>query len=162
VVIESGAVIVSVNDFCVDWWVGAVESVTVTFTVPELAAVGDPAITPPVLIVKPAGKPVAAQVYGAVPPAATNVAEYALPAGLLGKAAVVIETACVMFSGSCTVLLWCVVGVESVTVMLTFPELAAAGVPEITPAELIVKLVGKPVAVQVYGNVPPLAESVNE
>src|SRR5689334_21749036 len=99
-------------------------------------------MTPPELIVKPVGKPVAVQVYGAVPPVAANVAEYELPAGLVGKDAVVIETAGVTFNGSCTVLLWCVVGVESVTVILTFPELAAAGAPEITPPELIVKPVG--------------------
>jgi hypothetical protein len=162
VVIASGAVIVSVNDFCVVWWLGAVESVTVTFTEPELAAVGEPEITPPELIVKPVGKPVALQVYGAVPPVATNVAEYGLPAGLLGKDAVVIESAGVMFSGSCTVLLWGVVGVESVTVMLTFAELAPPGVPAITPPEFIFKPVGKPVAAQVYGGVPPVADSVNE
>jgi hypothetical protein len=44
----------------------------------------------------------------------------------------------------------------SVTVMVAVPAAATAvGVPEITPAALMVIPAGRPVAVNVYGSVPP-------
>jgi hypothetical protein len=56
----------------------------------------------------------------------------------------------------------CGVGVpESVTVTTTLEAVPAAdGVPLITPAEDMVRPAGKPVAVNVYGAVPPVAVTV--
>jgi hypothetical protein len=56
-------------------WVGLVESVTVIEGVLVPAAVGVPEIAPEELMLRPAGNPVADQVYGAVPPPATMAAE---------------------------------------------------------------------------------------
>ena len=54
---------VRVNGLVAGWWVGRVESVTVTFTVPLLAAAGVPEITPlEALMDSPVGRPVADQV----------------------------------------------------------------------------------------------------
>ena len=54
--------------------VGLVESVTVTTTVPELAPCGVPLMTPlEASMPRPAGSPVADQVYGVVPPLAARV-----------------------------------------------------------------------------------------
>jgi hypothetical protein len=59
--------------FAVCW--GLLESFTVTFAVLVPAAVGVPPITPVLaLIVNPAGRPVADQVKGVVPPVAATVA----------------------------------------------------------------------------------------
>lgn len=56
-------------------FVGPVESVIVTVTVLVPAAVGVPEIAPVVPFnVKPGGNPVAAQVYGLVPPVPASVA----------------------------------------------------------------------------------------
>jgi hypothetical protein len=50
------------------------------------AAVGVPEITPPVLIVRPVGKPVAVQLYGVVPPVAVTVVDaYATETCPLGR-----------------------------------------------------------------------------
>ena len=56
-------------------WLGVLESVTVIEGVLVPAAVGVPEIAPDELIERPAGSPVADQVYGAVPPVAAIVAE---------------------------------------------------------------------------------------
>ena len=56
-------------------WVGLVESVTVIVGVLVPAAVGVPEMAPEELMLRPAGRPVADQVYGAVPPPAAMVAE---------------------------------------------------------------------------------------
>ena len=56
-------------------WLGELESVTVIEGVLVPEAVGVPEIAPEELIVRPAGRPVAVQVYGAVPPPATMAAE---------------------------------------------------------------------------------------
>ena len=81
------------------------ESVTVTFTVLDPAVVGFPVIVPEFgSMANPAGRPLAVQVYGLVPPLAATVAEYGLLAGLAGSEAVVIESSGPMFSVNCTVL----------------------------------------------------------
>ena len=56
-------------------WVGLVESVTVIVGVLVPAAVGVPEIAPDELMLRPAGNPLADQVYGAVPPPAAMAAE---------------------------------------------------------------------------------------
>ena len=56
-------------------WVGVVESVTVMVGEVVPVAVGVPEMAPDKLIVRPAGSPVADQVYGAAPPVAAMVAE---------------------------------------------------------------------------------------
>ena len=56
-------------------WVGVVELVTVIEGVLVPAAVGVPEMAPDELMLRPAGSPVADQVYGAVPPVAAIVAE---------------------------------------------------------------------------------------
>ncbi len=78
-------------------------STTVTVTVEVPAVVGVPEMTPvPALIVRPAGSPVADQLYGGVPPTALTVAEYAVAAVPAGSDAVVIASAArhVVSSGS--------------------------------------------------------------
>ena len=56
-------------------WVGVLESVTVMLGVLMPVAVGVPEMVPEELIARPAGSPVADQVYGNVPPLAVIVAE---------------------------------------------------------------------------------------
>jgi hypothetical protein len=56
-------------------WLGVLESVTVIEGVLVPAAVGVPDIAPEELMLRPAGSPVAVQVYGAVPPPAAMAAE---------------------------------------------------------------------------------------
>ena len=56
-------------------WLGAEESVTVIVGVVVPVAVGVPETAPEELMLRPAGSPVADQVYGAVPPLALIVAE---------------------------------------------------------------------------------------
>jgi hypothetical protein len=56
-------------------WLGVVESVTVIEGVLVPAAVGVPEIAPEELMLRPAGSPVADQVYGAVPPLTLIVVE---------------------------------------------------------------------------------------
>jgi hypothetical protein len=56
-------------------WVGVVESVTVMVGEVVPVAVGVPEMAPEELIERPAGSPVADQVYGNVPPLAVIVAE---------------------------------------------------------------------------------------
>jgi hypothetical protein len=56
-------------------WLGVLESVTVIEGVLAPVAVGVPEIAPEELMLRPAGSPVADQVYGAVPPPAAMAAE---------------------------------------------------------------------------------------
>ena len=56
-------------------WLGVLESVTVMVGVLVPPALGVPEMAPEELIVRPAGSPVADQVYGNVPPLAVIVAE---------------------------------------------------------------------------------------
>ena len=51
---------------------------------------------------------------------------------------------------------------ESVTVIEGVLVPAAVGVPEIAPVELMLRPAGSPVAVQVYGAVPPPAAMAAE
>ena len=73
--------------------VGVVESLTVTFTLEVPAVDGVPEITPVVgLILSPAGKPVADQVKGDLPPDEAMVAVYAVPTAASVKAVVVMAS----------------------------------------------------------------------
>src|SRR4051794_20659677 len=61
-------------------WVGLVLSVAVTVTLYVVAVVGVPEITPvEALIARPAGRPVADQLYGVTPPEADMVRLVAVP-----------------------------------------------------------------------------------
>ena len=139
------------------------ESVTVIEGVLVPVAVGVPEIAPEEFMLRPAGSPVAVQVYGAVPPPATIEAEYAAPVKPLGSEAVVIDRPApiVMESVDVETLRW-LGELESVTVIegVLVPE--AVGVPEMAPEELILRPAGSPVADQVYGAVPPPAAMVAE
>jgi hypothetical protein len=127
--------------------VGLVESVTVTFTVLVPAAVGVPPIAPvAVLSVTPAGKPVADQVYGALPPVAASVTLYGEFTTPPGSVAVEIVKAGAIVSDRFLVADTCVGLVESVTVIATVLVPAAVGVPLITPFASIVSPGGRPVA----------------
>jgi hypothetical protein len=126
-----------------------VESVTVMTTVLVPPAAGVPVICPAALIVRFAGKPVALNVYGAVPPLAVTDVVYGAPATPLGSDVVLITKAAPMVRGKLAVLVKCVPVVESVTVMTTVLLPAAAGVPVICPAALIVRFAGNPVALNV-------------
>jgi len=86
--------------------VGLVESVTVTTTELDPADAGVPDIWPLLLMLKPEGSPLADQVYGALPPVAATVVEYAAPAAPFGSDAVVTEGAAAI-----------AIEVESVTVI---------------------------------------------
>ena len=108
--------------------------------------VGVPEMTPPLLMVRPSGRPVAAQVYGALPPVAVTVSVAGLPTlaccapGLLavnGR-----ETAHVNVAVP-------VRAVASLAVIVTDELPTAVGVPEMTPPLLIVSPAGRPLAVQV-------------
>ena len=79
------------------------ESVTVSVTVVEPAAVGVPVMAPVLeLMERLAGSPVADHVYGVAPPVAATLAEYGLPATPTGRGdAVVIETGARTFNVNC-------------------------------------------------------------
>jgi len=66
---------VRVNVWDADWVVGFVESTTVIVTDDEPAAPGMPEITPAGEMARAAGRPVADQVYGVVPPVAAMLKE---------------------------------------------------------------------------------------
>ena len=92
--IASVATTVSVRLLVMVRCVGVVESVTVTTTVLAPEAVGDPDMAPvEASSVKPAGRPVADQVYGLVPPFAASVAEYAEPTTPPDREVVVMDSA---------------------------------------------------------------------
>jgi hypothetical protein len=139
------------------------ESVTVIEGVLVPVAVGVPEIAPEELMLRPAGSPVADQVYGVVPPLALIEAEYAAPVKPPGNDAVAIDKPAptVMESALVVTLRWLGV-LESVTVIEGVLVPAAVGVPEIAPAELILRPAGSPAAVQVYGAVPPPAAMAAE
>lgn len=142
--------------------VGLVESVTVIPTVPELAPVGVPLITPlDALMLNPAGSPVADHVYGVVPPVAATVALYAAPALPPGNDAVVMVGGAMIVIARLAVAVRCVGLVESVTVTTAVLAPAVVGLPLMTPVEaLMLRPAGRPVADQVYGVEPPLAATV--
>src|SRR5436190_1351753 len=114
--------------------VGVVASVTVTVTLPLLAAVGVPVIWPVTgSKVRPAGNPVADQTYGVVPPIAATGAEYATPTTPLASALVVIDRPAAMLRFKGLDAVRCVGIDESVTVMVGVKGPDAVGVPVIWP-----------------------------
>lgn len=139
------------------------ESVTVSVTLGVPAAVGVPVIELPVTL-KPAGNPVAENVYGGVPPVAVNGSETAVPT-VAEKLVVVMvngEVAALMARLNCP---FAVCPLESATVTVNTVEPVAVGVP-VMPPEVLFKF--KPggsdpdVTDQVYGVMPPLAASEPE
>jgi hypothetical protein len=135
--------------------------VTVTETVEVPAAVGVPVIPPLLLIDNPAGNPVAVHVYGDTPPMAPTEAVYAVPTVPDGREVVVIFNA-----GALTTRVNEAVAVSAgVELSVTFRETlavpAAVGVPVIVEP-LTLNPAGRPVALKMYGAVPPLAVSVAE
>jgi len=137
------------------WCTGRVESVAVMVTEKGLpvVVVGVPLITPvPALIVNPAGRPVAVNVYGTAPPLTVcEGAVYAVPTTPFGSGLLVIVTAvgAMAIVSPMVETVKCVGRVESVAVMVTGALTAAAvGVPVITPVVLLIdKPAGRPVAV---------------
>ena len=102
------------------------------------------------LRLNPAGRPVAAQVYGVLPPVAASVRLYATPTTPSGREAVVMASCGVVVNERLAVAVRCVGEVESVTVTDTVLVPAVVGVPVIAPVEaLIDRPVGRPVAAQV-------------
>src|SRR6185312_10223983 len=100
--------------------VGLVESVTVMATVLVPAAVGVPLIAPvEEFRFNPAGRPVADQVYGVVPPDAASVAPgYAVLTTPDGNEDVVMVSCPMIVSEKLLLAVRCVGLVESVTVIL--------------------------------------------
>jgi hypothetical protein len=100
-------------------------------------------------------------VYGVVPPEAPIALEYIEPTVPLGSSVVVIVSlAALTVSAKLTVAVCGVGVVESVTVNPTVavPAVPSAGVPLIAPEDpLIESPLGRLVAVNLYGVVPPLA-----
>ncbi len=96
-----------------------------------------------------------------MPPAASTIALYAVPATPFGKEAVVIASPELMTSVKVFVAVRAV-GVElSVTVIVTEAVPAAVGVPVICPVDaFIVSPAGKPAADHEYGGTPPVAAAV--
>ena len=139
---------------------------TVNDTVP--AVVGVPEITPvDAAKLKPAGSDPALtlQLYGAVPPLACSVVEYAVPAVPPGSDTVVTVGG---WAAAATAILNAFVPLlfaASVTCTVNDTVPAVAGVPEITPVDAAkLKPAGSDPALtlQLYGAVPPLACSVVE
>ena len=146
---ESPGPITNVNRFDTVKCVGAVESVTLTSTVLVEGDAGLPLITPALLMLKPVGSPDADQVYGAVPPLAVSVKEYAVPAGSVGSPVVVMAGPDLMTMLRLLAIVRCVGDVESVAVIVAVTVPVAVGVPEITPVEgAIVSPAGRPLADQ--------------
>src|SRR5436190_877182 len=95
VIVKPGLIVIVSPVVDAVWCVGLVESVAVmvTATGPPVAVVGVPLITPvPVLIDRPAGRPVAEYVYGAVPPLAVSDAVYVFPITPFGSGLLVIDS----------------------------------------------------------------------
>src|ERR1035441_6749261 len=101
-------------------WVGLVASVTVTLMVAAPAAVGVPVMVPvPGSIPNPAGRPVAVQAYGVVPPVAVSgPLLYTEPTAPLGRDGVVIPSAGPNVTGNDLLALKWVGLNESVTVTI--------------------------------------------
>jgi len=159
VTVRGGALIVMVT-FPVLVCAGLLESVTVTDAVKGPAAVGVPVTWPAELMESPAGRPVAVKLYGVVPPEAVTVALYAVPTVPFGREVVVSTSpvgAIVMVTFPVLV---CAGLLESVTVTDAVNVPAAVGVPVIWPLGLMDSPAGRPVAVKLYGMVPPVAVTV--
>jgi hypothetical protein len=147
----------------------AEESVTVMVKLQLQAVVGVPLSAPLLIREVPSGKPVGTvNLYGAVPPVAARVAEYAVPTVPEGREVVVNDTGVVVLATAATAMLntlltFCGVAEESVTVMVKLQLQAVVGVPLSAP--LLIRAVpsGKPLGtVNLYGAVPPVAAMVAE
>lgn len=136
-------------------------SIEVTVTELTPAAVGVPVMAPvEALIPNPPGRPAAVQEYGDFAPVAEIVLEKAVPMtaarvpGLVTVGAVPVVHVNDALPASRE---W------SVAVNVTAYVPADVGVPEARPeVELILNPVGRPVAVHVYGVVPPDAAACND
>jgi hypothetical protein len=155
VICSVGGLMTSVNARCAVW---AAASVTRIVTPKLPTADGVPVMDPPLLSVSPLGNAPAMieYVYGVVPPVETSVVEYAVPTCPLGNEAVLSTS-----GAGLIVTEYCCVATcapESVALTVKVLDWAVVGVPEKTPALLIVIPVGSAPAeiVQVTGAVPPL------
>jgi hypothetical protein len=147
---------------------GEEESVACTVKLDWPALVGVPLIVPPGLKFRPAGNApeVTVHEYGAVPPVAVSVVEYAIPTVPLGVAAVLMTTPFRGFTpmekAACAVCGGVDVS-ETCTLKLNWPE--AVGVPLITPLVLDNDNPDANVpdaTVKLYGAVPPVTFKVAE
>jgi len=143
----------------------AIESVAVMVKLKVPGVVGVPVMTPvEVLRANPPGRlPVSAYVYGGVPPAVAICVVYKTPAVPLCKVGGVV-IASVEFTrwlAVCVAICWAR-GQLSVTVITMFVNAPVTdGVPEITQVELLIDSpVGRPVAAQVSGAMPPVVCTV--
>src|SRR4051794_27368911 len=154
-VMVSGAGLIVIVSPVVDavWCTGRVASVAVIVTETgfTVGVVGVPLITPLFkLIDRPAGRPVAGNVYGTAPPLTVcEGALYAVPTTPFGNGLLVIVTPVgAMVSVNPVVdAVWCVGRVESVTVIVTETgfTVAVVGVPVIAPVPgLIERPAGRP------------------
>jgi hypothetical protein len=121
--------------------------------------VGVPLITPAVDIVNVDGSPLAVQVMGVLPPVDVAVRLYATPAEPLVNDVVVTDKTPAMFKVSGLETLAAVGVVESVTVTVTAYVPPVFGVPVMVPPVDIDNVDGRPLAVQVSGELPPVADS---
>lgn len=136
-------------------------SVALTLNGKLPGVVGVPLIVPVDERVSPGGRDPeeSAKVYGAVPPEALNAALYGVPTVPAGGVPPTVMTGqeMVMVNPALP-------GQELASVTLTVKELvpAVVGVPEMTPAELMVRPGGRvpELMLKVYGAVPPLGVKV--
>jgi hypothetical protein len=145
---------------------GELESVIFTVNDDVPAVIGVPIICPALLNVSPTGNAPEDidQLYGAVPPLAESVAKYAVPTCPPTKDEVVIWTGVAPAVAIAMLKLFvvlCAGELASVTLTVNEAVPAAVGVPLICPALLSVSPTGNaPEDIdQLYGAVPPLAES---
>jgi hypothetical protein len=127
-------------------------SVIVNVMLGAPATVGVPVITPAPDKVSPGGRSVDVHVYGPVPPAPTRALVYASPT--LPDVRLAVAT----LTGGTTVIdktLRAVLEWASVIVNVMPGVPASVGVPEITPAVVMVSPDGRAVELQAYGAVPP-------
>jgi hypothetical protein len=142
------------------------ESVAVIVNVSDPPAAGVPLRTPALVSDMPAGSPLAVNVYGDVPPLAVIVVDvYAtptVPGGSVDGDSVIMGAAMVSVYARLPVYGAPVPVLESVAVTVTLNVPPAVGLPDSTPALVSVRPAGRPVAVNVYGEVPPLAATAVE
>jgi len=134
-------------------------SVSVILTVDVPVAVGVPEIKPPLLIVNPAGSPVAVQTYGVVPLAPASVTLYAAPCTASGSDVVeIVGTSLIENENVAGV---AVAPSESLRLIVAVYGPVTVGVPEMTP-ELgsMVTPAGRPDADHVSVPVPPTSPTV--
>ena len=123
------------------------ESTTVTPIVYAPLAVGEPVIDPALETLRPAGTPVADQVYGGTPPVAARMAAYDTPMLPFGSDAVVM-----LSDGAVTVTEKVLLAVEfalSLTVMVKVKVPAAVRFPASVPPPKLVPAGSVPLAPKV-------------